>query len=255
MSLRFTVLGCAGAAPLDGACPAYLVGDGERLALLDCGPGALERLWRHGALARLDAIVISHMHLDHVGDLALLAGELVREKLREPRPALYVPRGDGPAVLRALDAAFARVPSATTRFDAAFDVREYDAAQRIELGSLTFSFAPTAHAQPCFAARVGDGRATLVYGADGAPSDALAELACEADVLVLEATYAEDERAAAAHGHMTAAQAGELARRAGVKRLVLTHLVPGEERLVELAAQEFDGPVELAHEGLTFELP
>lgn len=254
MSLRLTILGFAGAAPLDGACPSYLVESDETTLLLDCGPGTLERLWRHGALERLDAIVISHMHLDHVADLPLIAGELVRAKLREPRPALCVPRGDGPQVLRALDATFAREPSPMTRFDVAFDVREYDAEQRVELGSLTLTFAPTAHAQPCFAVRVSDGRAALVYGADGAPCEPLARLAAGADVLLLEATYADDAAAAAAQGHMTAAQAGELARGAGAKRLVLTHLLPGQQRLLELAAQAFAGPIELAREGLTYEL-
>jgi ribonuclease BN (tRNA processing enzyme) len=253
--VRFKILGFAGAAPLEGACSAYLVADGEQLVLLDCGPGALERVWREGALERLGAIVVSHMHLDHVADLPLIAGELVRDRLRVPRPALYVPRGDGPNVLRALDATFTRAQTPRTRFDVAFDVREYDARDRVELGALTLTFAPTAHAQPCFAARVDDGSAAIVYGADGSPSESLAQLAAGADVLVLEATYAENAAAAAAQGHMTAAQAGELARRAGAGRLVLTHLVPGEcERVAELAAREFDGPVELAREGLEYEL-
>ncbi len=194
------------------------------------------------------------MHLDHVADLPLLAGELVRARLREPRPALYVPRGDGRAVLGAIDAAFTRERGSPTRFDAAFDVREYDGAQRVHVGALALAFAPSAHAQPCFAVRVDDGAAALAYGADGSPSDEVAELAAGVDTLLLEATYADDVAAAAAHGHSTAAQAGALARRAGARRLVLTHLVPGEQRLGELAAAEFDGEVVLAREGLALEL-
>ncbi len=93
-----------------------------------------------------------------------------------------------------------------------------------------------------------------MYGADGSPSPSLARLAHDADVLVLEATYAEDARAAAQQRHMTARQAGELAHEARARRLVLTHLLPGEERLAQLAAQAFEGPIELAREGLTYEL-
>jgi ribonuclease BN (tRNA processing enzyme) len=69
VSLRFEVLGFAGAAPLEGACSSYVVSGGDRSVLLDCGPGTLERLWRRGLMQRLDAVVISHMHVDHVLDL------------------------------------------------------------------------------------------------------------------------------------------------------------------------------------------
>ena len=73
--------------------------------------------------------------------------------------------------------------------------------------------------------------------------------------VVLEATYAEDSEAAEAQGHMSATQAGQLARRADVTRLVLTHLIPGEqERVAALAAREFDGTIELAREGLSIDL-
>ena len=254
MALRFEVLGAAGAAPLSGACPAYVVGGGGVTVLLDCGPGALERLWRRGLLGGLDAVVISHMHADHVLDLVPLSGELVRSLLGR-RIALHVPAGDGPAVLGRLDAAFARVPGAPTRFDKSFDVRPYGAEETLTIGQLSFSFAPTAHAQPCFAMRISDGRRVIVYGADGAPSDAVARLARGADLLVLEATFAQDAAAAQASGHMTAAQAGELAARAGARRLLLTHLLPSES-LHEIrgrAEAAFGDRVELAAEGYAFE--
>ena len=58
MAISFEVLGFAGAAPLQGACSSYLVSDGATSVLLDCGPGTIERLWRGGHLAELDAIVV-----------------------------------------------------------------------------------------------------------------------------------------------------------------------------------------------------
>jgi ribonuclease BN (tRNA processing enzyme) len=237
--MHFEVLGFAGAAPLQGACPAYVVAGERGVVLLDCGPGALERIWRGGWLARLDAIVISHMHADHVLDLVPFAGEVVRSLLGR-RIALHVPARDG---LGRLDAAF---PRGMPRFEAAFHVHEYGAGDRLEIGDLGLSFAPTTHAQPCFAARVGDGASVIVYGADGAPPDAFA---AGADLLVLEATFADDEAAAREHGHMTAGQAGELAARASAGTLLLTHLLPGTEDLVRNAERAFAGPVHLAREG------
>jgi ribonuclease BN (tRNA processing enzyme) len=78
VSLRFEVLGFAGAAPLEGGCSSYVVSGGDRSVLLDSGPGTLERLWRRGLMQRLDAVVISHKHADHVLDLLPFAGEVVR---------------------------------------------------------------------------------------------------------------------------------------------------------------------------------
>jgi ribonuclease BN (tRNA processing enzyme) len=222
--------------------------------LLDCGPGALERLWREQLLAELDAVVISHMHADHVLDLLPMSGELGRSKLKADGPALYVPTG-GLDVLARLDSAFSDTTHDASRFEQTFSIFEYEPEDRLAIGDLELSFAPTAHRGLCCAARVTDGRAAVVYGADGAPSEALERLASGADLLILEATYEDEAGAAAAQGHMTALQAGELAARAGAGHLVLTHLLPGSrERLRALAADAFDGPVELAREGLTFEL-
>jgi ribonuclease BN (tRNA processing enzyme) len=89
--------------------------------------------------------------------------------------------------------------------------------------------------------------------ADGSPSDAVAELAADADLLILEATFSDDARSAAAQGHMTAVQAGELARRARAKRLVLTHLLPGNHEALRALAEDAFG--DLAHEGMTVDLP
>lgn len=167
LSLQLQVLGFAGAAPLQGACSSYAVSDRERVVLLDCGPGALERVWRFGLLEKLEAIVLSHMHLDHMLDLLLFAGELVREHTGERRPALHVPAEVGPAVLTALDSVFST--SAINRFKAAFELSSYSVGDKLWIGDLTLSFAPTAHTTSCFAIRVSDGRSSLVYGADGGP--------------------------------------------------------------------------------------
>lgn len=253
--MRLDVLGFSGAAPLDGACSSYVVRGSRGTVLLDCGPGTLERVWRRGLLDRLDAVVISHMHVDHVLDLVLFAGEVTRSLLGGRRIALHVPADRGPEVLQALDSVFPSAATRGSRFDETFDVSDYRPADRIDVGDLSLTFAPTAHPQPCCAARVTDGRSVLVYGADGSPSDALTALAREADLLVLEATFVDDDGAAAEHGHMTAAQAGELAARARARRLLLTHLLPGSrEALIDRAARSFTGPIDVASEGLSLDV-
>ena len=65
----------------------------------------------------------------------------------------------------------------------------------------------------------------IVYSGDTSPSEKIINLARDADVLIHEATFADDltERAAE-EGHTTASQAADVARKAGVELLVLTHI-------------------------------
>lgn len=253
MTLRLAVLGCAGAAPLNAACSCYAVSGGGKCVLLDCGPGALERIWRFGLLSEIEAIVISHMHADHVLDLLPFAGELVQRELAGKQPALYLPNG-GRQLLGELDAVFSR-EAGKSRFEGAFEIHEYGPEDCLSLVDLQFTFAPSAHSGACFAVRVSDGELAVVYGADGSPSREVEELTRDVDLLILEATYATDAETAQAQGHMTAAQAGALAQRAGARRLLLTHLLPeADKRWLTAARQHFTGPVVLAREGLTYDL-
>ena len=99
---------------------------------------------------------------------------------------------------------------------------------------------------------------TLVYSGDTRPHPRLIELAHNADLLVHEATFGEDERERAAEtGHSTARQAAEIARMAKVRRLVLTHISARYSReapeLLEEAKQVFPETV-VARDGMVVEI-
>ena len=252
--MELEVLGLGVAAPLGSGCPCYAVRTDSTQLVLDFGPGAHERAWERGFLGHIDAIVISHMHLDHMLDLLPLSGAVTEEAIgpRGRRPVVYVPRDRGREVLIALAEALS---SPAGRFDTAFDLREYDENDTHEVGDLRLTFVTTAHALPALAPRVTDGKATLVYSADAAYRDSLVEHATGADLLLLEATYLDPGPNMEAEGHMTAEQAAELAERAGARRLVLTHLPPfaeeNEEKLRRARAR-FGGDVHLATRGAVF---
>jgi ribonuclease Z len=109
---------------------------------------------------------------------------------------------------------------------------------------------------------VGDPRPgrTLVYTGDTRPVQATEAVARGADLLIHEATFASDEAGRArSTGHTTAREAGELAQRAGVKRLALTHIssryAGDASEIATEAARAFDGESLVAHDGLELEVP
>jgi len=109
---------------------------------------------------------------------------------------------------------------------------------------------------------VGDPRPgrTLVYTGDTRPHDAVVAAAEGADLLIHDATFADDaaERAAQT-GHSTAGEAADIATRAGVAALALTHIssrYAGDARKIrEDAEKVFDGEVFVAHDGLEYDVP
>ena len=254
--MELEILGLGVAAPLGAGCPCYAVSTGSTLLMLDFGPGAHERAWQRDMLGRIDAIVISHMHLDHMLDLLPLSGEVTQVAVgpNARRPIVYVPRRRGREVLTTLAEALSSDPG---RFDTAFDLREYDDSDELEVGDLRLTFVTTAHALPALAPRVTDGKTTLVYSADAAYRESLVQHATGADLLLLEATYLEPGEHLEREGHMTGEQAADVAQQAGAKRLVLTHTKPfaeeNEENLRRARAR-FGGDVQLASRGAVFRM-
>jgi ribonuclease BN (tRNA processing enzyme) len=102
---------------------------------------------------------------------------------------------------------------------------------------------------------VSEGGARLTYGADCSPNDELVRFARDTDLLLIEATLPRPERTGE-RGHLTPAEAGEHGRRAGAKRLVITHF--SDELDPEWAraqsAEAFGADVELAAEGAVYSL-
>jgi ribonuclease Z len=100
----------------------------------------------------------------------------------------------------------------------------------------------------------------LVISGDTRPCPALVSAAQRADLLIHEATFSDDEQDRAIETrHSTAREAGRVAREAAVKRLILTHLSSRHDadpsKLFEQAKEEFSGPIQVANDGLTVEIP
>lgn len=237
--LRLTVLGCDGSYPgPGGAASGYLVEGGGTRLWLDAGPGTLANLQRHLPLRELDAVVVSHEHPDHCSDLEGLA--VAVGMLERPDLPVYAPIG-----LRS-----------TLYHDTAsvFDWREVGDGEVTSVGRVRLRFSRTDHGPVTLAVRIDAEGQAIGYSADSGPGWSLEALGPGLDLALCEATYTR-----AFEGrfqHMSARQAGESGRRAGVPRLVLTHRWPTipARAVRDEGRRAFGGPVALARKGSTYEV-
>jgi ribonuclease BN (tRNA processing enzyme) len=264
--MRITVLGKSPAWPdAGGACSGYLITDGETAVLLDCGSGVFARLREHIDYVDVDAVVISHLHADHFIDVLPYAYALLLAPRQQPVPVAGHPGTDDPARPRLI-----APPGAGSAFrtlcgiwgdealvEEAFRLEEYATSDTVEIGTLRASFSELPHYVLTHAVefRSSNGGGRFTYGADCRPCEELVETAKATDLLFVEATLPRPERTGI-RGHLTPAEAGEHARRAGAHRVVLTHI--SDELDAEWAREEgsrgFGGEVEVARSGAVYDV-
>jgi ribonuclease BN (tRNA processing enzyme) len=240
-----TIVGCSGSFPGPESCAScYLIDTGDFRLLIDLGNGASGALQRYVSLERIDAICLSHLHADHCIDMCCYSVAQTMDP-DGPRPRIPV---FGPArTAERLGLAMGLEPG--TRMTDAFDFAQL-APGTIEIGPLRVTTAHMNHPVETFGFRIEHGGQVLAYSADTGPTPELVGLAAGADVLLCEASFL-DAPGLPPDLHLTARQAGEHAARAGVGELVLTHLVPWNDRAatLEQASAAFDGPLVLASAG------
>ena len=252
--MKLTVIGCSGSYPgPDSPASCYLLESDQAgrtwRVLLDLGSGALGTLHRYADPLTVDAILLTHLHPDHYFDIS---GLYVMWKYHPAGPSRRIPVWGPPGTAVQVARAYG-LPEHPGMAEE-FDFREYDEGP-IEVGPFTIRQTAVAHPVPGYAFRVEAGGGVLVYSGDTGPCPALDDLAARADLLLCEAAFVEagDNPKDL---HLTGAQAGEVATRARVDTLVLTHIPPWHDQkqvLVE-ARGTFAGVVELAATGATYSL-
>lgn len=224
----------------------YLVEHTDTAIVLDLGQGSFSELWRYRAPGTVAAIFISHMHADHNVDLIPLR-HWVKFENRGYGPALF-----GPSELRKRFGDF--------QFDRAFlsdlkgqalDTREFT------VGDLRVRAARVTHIPDSFAFRLSvaqSSEAGLVYSGDcGVPGD-LAPLIQDGDTVLCEAAFGTHRDAPGIH--LTAAEAGWVARQGPAARLILTHVLDRHDSnaTLDAAREAFGGPTDLAEPGMTVDI-
>ena len=237
MNVQLRVIGSSPAWPNPGSAQSGYLVEGAGRLLLDCGPGVLGRLRENGDVS-VDAIAVTHFHLDHWGDLVPWAWLVAYGQEPPGRTELWLPPGGR----RQLET-FATLWGNERMFERAFELREYEPDVPFTTAGFEVEARRVRHYDlDAFGFRVGEpGGPLLAYSGDSAPGDELASLAAGADLFLCEATLADAAREMELRGHLTVDEA--LAAADGP--VLLTH------RPAELPAP--DG-TPLARDGLVVEV-
>ncbi|PZP30680.1 MAG: 3',5'-cyclic-nucleotide phosphodiesterase [Roseateles depolymerans] len=247
--MNIRVLGCSGAIAAGYKTTAFLLDDD---VLIDAGTGVGELTLDE--LARIDHILISHSHLDHVLGIPLLADAVLRARAAARRPAIKVHAL--PETLAALRQHifngviwpdFTALPS---REAPVLCLQPFEVGQRLNLGGRDIEVLPAAHTVPAvgFAVDGGPaaGHAHWVYTGDTGPNTALWERLAQLKLshLVIETAFSDDEREVAQLSkHLCPTALGqELAQLAGSVDVRITHIKPGEVRAVMQGVAALDSP-------------
>jgi ribonuclease BN (tRNA processing enzyme) len=249
--MKLTVLGACGTYPRPGgATNGFLIREGGLNLVLELGNGCMSNLLKEADFTALDTAVITHMHIDHFGDLYPLFYAL-RFHPDEPWGLRLIAPGGG---LRLMG----RIMGEDSReyLSRIFAEDPISLGRAYEVGGMQLTFHPTDHPVEGYAVRLEGEGWTMAYSSDSTPCRGVEEAAQGVDLFVCEATLPASYEEEATHGHMTSRQAGALAARAGARSLLLTHIWPtfDPEDILEEAKEVYKGEAALAREGLELHL-
>lgn len=244
--MKLTVLGYYGGYPANGVgTSSYLIeSDGFRL-LLDVGSSSLLALEKYVDPIKLDAVLLSHYHHDHIADLGVLQFTRLLKKDEH---------GNKPHLLPIYCHDEDKDNFSKMTFENVSQGIAYTDEPELTIGPFKIEHMKTLHPVPCFAFRIIENKTgkTLVFTADSGYKNEFISFAEDADLLLADSNF---YRGMENHSvHMTANECGRIADRANVKHLVLTHLPQTGDlnQLVEEAKEEAPNTqVQLAEKDLT----
>jgi ribonuclease BN (tRNA processing enzyme) len=244
--MRLTILGSSGTYPApSNPGSGYLIEAGRTRVWCEAGPGTFAALNRQLDLDFLDAVVVSHRHPDHCMDLLMAYHAFAYGPMPRRGIPLYAPDEVFDAFLSFLgqgwDGRFARV----------FDLHTVSDGKQITVGDLQVSFAAADHTVPTVASRWTDGSRAFAYSADTGPNGDWPRLVQDTHLFLSEASLGASPYQRAVPHHLTADQAGQIARDRGTRKMMLTHIPPHIDAVAAVAEAEasFDRPVALAVPG------
>lgn len=228
--MKLTVLGYQSPFPsYAGATPGYLVEvEGIRI-LLDCGSGVLANLAKIIKPYELDAVILSHLHHDHISDFFILQYAMLVAKTQKWRTTplkVWAPTTPKSWYER-------------LRYHQLIQLAPLEEGRGITIDGVNISFFRTDHAIPCYAIKLSYQNKMILYGADSGPRTDWQRMGSHPDLFICEASFLHKDLPTQPIGHLSAKLAATAAKRIGAKRLLLTHLNPdGNPLLIRQEAEQ-----------------
>lgn len=214
--MKLTCIGRYGPYPRPGtSCSCYLLEQSGKKIVIDMGCGSLTRLLGLVQPADIDALVLSHLHADHMGDVLTLRYALDASKKMGQRTVtlpVYLP-------------AQPETESGLIRAHGMMDAHTIEDGMTANICGMSVSFALMPHPVPSYAMRFEAGGKAFVFSGDTRENDRLAPFASGADLLLMEAAFLSRDKVPGAP-HVDAVEAGAIAMDAQVKRMLVTHIFP-----------------------------
>lgn len=232
------ILGCwAGFQKAGDACSGVLVQAGGKNFLFDIGSGVFSKLLEKIDLEDLEAVFISHLHYDHMGDL-----EAIQSKAKYLRRTKQMNRKiDVFAPSEPLES-YQRIDFSDIKLQSVGEAFCY------QIGEVKITAVPVSHTVSCYAYCIKAYGKKIVYYTDTVLREQDIDFIKDADLFICEATKTEGSRHTIGLGHMSDYEAGRLATLANAKSLCLYHL-PGDvdvQQIYDNARTQFNKELNLA---------
>ncbi|MBS3969750.1 MAG: MBL fold metallo-hydrolase [Clostridia bacterium] len=252
--MRITVLGKWSPYPKGNeACSGYLIENSDTRIALDFGNGVFSKLELYGSFWDLNAIICTHLHADHSGDLPIarnaVKSGILYNKIKAKMP-VYLP-GEP-----ALNYSIIDTYQDGLQFNIIEGLPEENLYRTTQIGSLKLKFFKVEHTMLAYGVEIETQGKRVAYTGDTHYFPDLIDYVMAADLFICEATVLEKNKDYAVGRHLTARQAGEIARRAKVKQFLPSHFFPEYDLdYVKKEIEEgYGSGIIMAEEGMIIEI-
>jgi len=225
-----TILGSGTCVPsLKRNAPSNYLKIDDKQILIDCGSGTLLQLEKANlSYKEIDIVCISHYHTDHISDLnALIQALNWTPGFDREKDLILI----GPVGFKKFYESYLKPISGTPRPDT-YEIIIKEIDNKIEFDNFTIKSYKTNHNTDSIAYKFSEEEKSLVISGDTDFDENLIGFAENSDVLILECSYPNDQKVA---GHLVSKECGEIAKKANVKKLVLSHLYPTSPEEIRLS--------------------
>ncbi|WP_010248180.1 MBL fold metallo-hydrolase [Acetivibrio cellulolyticus] len=244
--MKVTILGNNGPFPsAGGACSGYLIAEGDKKILIDCGNGVLSNLQKFIRIEELDAIILTHLHSDHMSDMMVLR-YAVQIKMN---------RGFGNKPIDVYAPAQPQEEFSRINILGIFNLNPITPELVLNFGKMRLEFKEMVHPVKCYALSITSGDKRFVYSGDTSWNESIIEFSKEADLIMLDAGLLSKDKQSDNVPHLTARECGIVAQKANAGKLLLTHFWPEDDVTNHIAeAKESFSNVEIAGLLNTYEI-